>query len=242
MPVNESNAERFLNAFATIENILTRQQTRSDDEATYTPFKERVSNSDALLRSQKEQLYDLANLRNVIAHNRYFDNKPIADPRADIVSAIAKIQELLEKPPLLKDALRQRRRLKVFAPTDDITEFLELVTTHNFSQAPVKTDSGYELISTNAVARWFASNLISHGGVIESTLISEVLEFAETGDRLKPVNPSTTTVQAINIFSGQAEVDREPPAALLVLGQTGQLPQVLCVRADLSLLYAQLET
>ena len=69
-----------------------------------------------------------------------------------------------------------------------------------------------------------------------------VLDFAETGDRLETLTPNATVLEAIHLFSGEASTRDEPPAALLVLDATKEhLPQLLCSRADLSLLYAQLE-
>ena len=52
----------------------------------------------------------------------------------------------------------------------------------------------------------------------------------------------SSVLEAIHLFSGEASTRDEPPAALLVLDATKEhLPQLLCSRADLSLLYAQLE-
>ncbi|MBC9927854.1 MULTISPECIES: hypothetical protein [unclassified Leucobacter] len=241
MVENETNAQRFLTAFADIEEILARQQGRRDDRNDWAPFSDLVSNSDTLLLSQKDQLRAFAKLRNAISHKGYLNGAPIADPREDTVDAITKLHRHLERPPLLIDALRDYGQPRIFLPDDDIGEFLELVTIMDFSQAPVRADSGHRLITTNAVARWFASNLIEHGGVVESTPIEKVLAFAETGDRVLGVIPTTTTVQAINLLSGQAEAGLEPPAALLLLGKVGQSPQRICSRADLAVLYAQMQ-
>lgn len=237
----ESNAERFLNAFAEIEDILARQQGRRIFDDDWTTFVSLVKDSDTLLQRQKDQLFHFAKLRNAISHKPYLNSKPIADPRLDTVEAISTIQLYLEKPPLLLDALEGVSVPCVFSPEDSLDKFLDLVKANDFSQAPVKTEKGFVLITTNAIARWFAHNLSEHGGVVETTRIAEVLPFAESGDQLKTVSPTITTVEAINYFSGQADVSAEPPAALLVLGKMGQPPQRLCVRADLSLLYAQLE-
>lgn len=242
MSNEESNAQRFLNAFAAIEEILSRQQGRRADHDDWAKFYELVADSSTLLQRQKEKLRHYARLRNAISHTPYFKSKPIADPRIDTVEEIIKIQHDLEKPPLLVDALEDTGAPRIFNPNDNIDEFLELVKAYDFSQAPVKTESGFALITTNAIARWFAHSLSEHGGVIESTPIHEVLKFAESGDQLKTVNPSITTVEAINYFSGLADTNTEPPAALLVLGKMGQVPQRLAVRADLSLLYTQLES
>lgn len=238
----ESNAQRFLNAFASIEEILSRQQGRRVDHDDWAKFYELVADSDTLLHSQKDKLRHFARLRNAISHAPYLKSEPIADPRADTVEVITKIQRDLEKPPLLMSAFSDVGLPHIFSPEDSLDEFLDLVKAHDFSQAPVKTDTGFALITTNAIARWFAHHLNEHGGVLETTPIHEVLNFAESGDRLKTVSPTTTTVEAINYFSGLADINSEPPAALLILGKMGQPPQRLVVRADLSLLYAQLES
>lgn len=91
------------------------------------------------------------------------------------------------------------------------------------------------------MARYLASSLIEHE-IVGIATIGEVMEFAETGDRLVILTPSATVLEAINLFSGEASTKVEPPGALLVLDATKQhLRQLLCSRADLSVLYAQLD-
>ncbi|MBM9432500.1 hypothetical protein [Flaviflexus equikiangi] len=240
MSSSESNAHRFLSAFANIEDTLARQQRKRENGKEWVSFSDLLAGSDTLLEKQKHQLRTFAKLRNAISHSPYIGGEAIADPRTETVEAIEKIYRDLERPPLLIDALRHHERPILFELDADVMSFLKLVIDHDFSQIPVKTVSGYALLTTNAVARWFATNFTQYGGVVETTPLREIMAFAETGDRLKIVNPGTTTVQAINLLSGQAQVDVEPPAALLVQGKMGQPPQRLCVRADLSLLYTQL--
>jgi hypothetical protein len=236
--VTASNAERFLNAFN--EDRLAEQQGRRKTSKDWPAFGELLENSN-LLTDHKNRLRHYSKLRNVIVHNTSVGNKAIADPRDDVVAAIEKIRNLLFRPPLLVATLREYGRPKVFELEDDIGEFLTLVVEHEFSQAPVRSGDGYRLLTTNAVARHFAPSLIKHG-LVETATIGEVLASAELGDRLETLNPSATVLDAINLFSGQASTTEEPPAALLVLDATKEhLPQALCTRADLALLYAQLE-
>lgn len=235
----ETNADRFLNAFREIEETLARQQRRRQDRDDWTSFKELVDDSDELVLQQKDQLLLFSRLRNSISHNRYNRGRPIADPREDVVLAIERIRDLLLSPPLLITALGDRQPPKILEMSEDIGEFLKLVIENDYSQAPVKSGGEYRLVTTNAVARRFAPDLIEHG-IVDTVSVGEVLGSAETGDRLETVGPGTTVVRAINIFSGQAALSVEPPAALLVLGKVGQHPQVLCSRADLADLYARI--
>ncbi|MBC9937029.1 MULTISPECIES: hypothetical protein [unclassified Leucobacter] len=240
MPEEETNAQSFLNAFADVEEELARQQNRRLPNNRWDRFVELVDDSDALIPQQKDALKAFGKLRNAIVHSRYRHNQPIADPRDDTVEAIEKLRLLVLRPPLLVDALVDRGKPRVLSSEDDIKEFLGLVSDSNFSQTPVSTDSGHMLITTNAVARWFAHSLLQYGGIVETATVGHVLGYAELGDRLQKVNPLTTTVQAINIFSGGSSERIEPPSALLVMGLPGQPPQRLCSRTDLTSLYAQL--
>lgn len=242
------NSRKFLDAFASIEDILAREQgrrtsnqKRREDDEDWIPFGELLKDSKLLHDAHKRELRAYAKLRNAIVHNSYRNGAPIADPHDETVESIVRILARLEQPPLLSDALRDSPRPKVFRLDDDITEFLNLVTEHSYSQAPVSTGSGYLLITTNAVARWFAFNLAKHGGVVDSASIQDVLEYAEPGDRLETVSPTTTVISAIHRLSGEADMDTEPPTALLVLGKVSQPPQHLCSRADLAALYAALQ-
>ena len=239
--MSETNAERFLNAFSEIEDKLAQQQRRREKHDDWVPFSDLLADSDTLLPRQKDLLRQYAKLRNAIAHSKHMGGKPIADPREDAVVSIEKIRDNLLRPPRLVDALEGYGRPQVFELEDGIGAFLALVVEKSFSQAPVRADDGYRLITTNAVARHLAPSLIEHE-IVGTATIGEVLDFAETGDRLETLAPSATVLEAINLFSGQASTRVEPPAALLVLDATKEhLPQVLCSRADLSLLYAQLE-
>lgn len=234
----ETNAHRFLTAFAAIESRLAQEQTRRETPGDWATFSELLHDSDTLLRHQKENLRQFAKLRNSISHESYLRGQPIADPRDDTVNKIEEILQLLIKPPLLIEALKNRGRPKVFTVEDPLSEFLELITVAAFSQAPVQTGKGYALVTTNAVARWFADHLVHKTTASPDTPLGEILNYAEPGDSLKTVKPTTTAVQAINIFAGETEPQAEPPTALLVLGKMGQAPQTLCSRSDLSLLYA----
>lgn len=241
MASSDSNARRFLDAFANIENILKRQQRHEWDDSQYVAFGDLLDKSRTVHHAHKKELRAYAILRNSIAHNRYLNGQPIAEPREDIVNSILKIERHLEHPLSVIEATSNFDIPQIFSPDDDLGEFLSLVKEKDFSQAPVKMSEGLSLITTNAIARWFAASMETDGGIVDSTPIREILNFAETGDRLKTVRQPCSTVEAIRILSGTAGEKEEPPAALLVLGKANQPPQRLVTRSDLALLYSELE-
>ena len=239
--MTESNAERFLEAFADIEEKLAQQQNRRKHRDDWAPFWELLDESDKLPNSHKEKLRQYAKLRNSIVHEKRLGGAPIADPREDVVRNIEMIRNLLLKPPLLVETLSGPDSPQVFEMDDSINAFLTLVVEKNYSQAPVRDGGSYRLVTTNAVARYLAPSLIEDG-IVETATIREVLEFAEDGDRLETLSPTATVLEAINLFSGETTTRVEPPSALLVLGtMQKRAPRLLCSRADLSTLYAQLD-
>ncbi|WP_054952019.1 hypothetical protein [Flaviflexus massiliensis] len=247
--MTESNAERFLEAFADIEEKLAQQQNRRKSEQQqkrrnfgddWVPFWKLLEESTTLLKSHKDRLRQYAKLRNSIVHVKRSEGVPIADPREDVVRDIEKIRNLLLKPPRLVEALSGHEPPQVFEMDDSINAFLSLVVERSYSQAPVRDGGSYRLVTTNAVARYLAPSLIEDD-IVETATIREVLEFAEDGDRLETLSPTATVLEAINLFSGETSTRVEPPSALLVLGtRQKSAPQLLCSRADLSTLYAQL--
>lgn len=238
-----TNARRFLDAFADIEDAIKKRHDHTKDQSSERPkFWALVDTSDdELIKKHKETLKRFGNLRNAISHSSYLNDNPIADPRIDTVEEIERLRELVIRPPRLRDALKDHGKPQVFSPDDGIKEFLRIVTELDFSQAPVAMGNGkYKLITTNAVARWFGHNPITHGGAVEDTPIDEILKHSESGDRLEILPRDTTVAKAINIFAGQDSPTKEPPAALLVMDVPGQPPLLLSTRADLAVLYQQL--
>ncbi len=237
MPSN--NAERFLNAFRTIEEILASKS--SSKGRTHQAFTELVEGSKLLVPEQKRMLRATATLRNAIVHTPYFENRPIADPRDDIVLFMEKQAELLENPPKVKNVLKLQPPL-VLDYDQEISSFLELVTRLDFSQAPVKSGASIlGLVTTNAVARWLAASYENAEGVVlESSTIANVMAFKEETDSIIFKSKDLKVVDALRAFSG--EDGTMPPAAILITdsGISTEKPLGICVRADVQALYRSL--
>ena len=89
------NALRFLNAYASIERSLNRQQCRSD----YMPFKKLVrvaGKNNRIVARNEEILLEYADLRNAIVHQRGRHEEVIAEPLDSVVENIEQIADLLD--------------------------------------------------------------------------------------------------------------------------------------------------
>lgn len=228
---DSSNAERFVNAYNRVDQILGGKQSGNK----YVPFVDRVRASKLLIASQKDLLLDYAKLRNVILHTTgSYTGNPIADPRTQVVETFEKIADQLENPPRVF-SLMKNQVVDVLDEESDTAMFLDLVKAHNYSQAPVRmSDGSLSLVTTNAVSRWLASEYTaSSGAAIEHATLGEVLNYAEAEDSIVVRSRDFTVVQAWRLFAGLENL--APPHTLAITHSGKASEKILClvVRFDL---------
>jgi predicted transcriptional regulator len=233
------NAERFLNAVNEIEQLLREQS----GFASGGPIDliSLIDNSPTLTPTLRNKLHKWRQLRNVIVHNPRTWSNPIADPRDSEVIGIEKLLEILRNPPKASEILRLVTPV-VLSWDSEISEFFdELMPPKEFSQAPyLDKEKKYQLVTSNAVARWAATNYEKNSGaVIESTIVSEVAQFCEEGDHLVCEKHDVSAQAVIDILTSSSGI---PPAAVLLTdtGHTSGKAMGLIVKADLPILYGAL--
>ncbi len=89
------NAERFLDAYASIERSLNRLLCKTD----YIPFKKLVrlaAKNNAVVAKNEETLKEYADLRNAIVHQRSRIEEIIAEPTDSVTDNIERIAEILD--------------------------------------------------------------------------------------------------------------------------------------------------
>jgi hypothetical protein len=200
-----------------------------------------IDNSPLLTSALKNKLHKWRQLRNVIVHNPRTWSDPIADPRDSEVVGIEKVLEILRNPPKASEILKLVTPV-VLSWDSEIGEFFdELMPPKEFSQSPyLDKDGKYQLVTSNAVARWAATNYEKNSGaVIESTIVSEVAQFCEEGDHLVCEKHDVSAQAVIDILTSSSGI---PPAAVLLTdtGHTSGKAMGLVVRADLPILYGAL--
>lgn len=226
-----SNAARFIDAYNRVDRQLEGKQSDTD----YVSFSKRVRASKFLVAPTRDVLLDYAELRNVILHTRgSHTGDPIAEPRDSVVEKFERIADQLENPPRVASVM-PNQQVGVLDEASDSAEFLDLVREHNFSQAPVRMgDGSLELITTNAVTRWLASEYKAFSGAaIEHASLGEVLKFSEAEDKVLVRSREMTVVQAWRVFAGLE--NNTPPQALAIThsGKVSEKPLALVVRSDL---------
>ncbi|WP_248630694.1 CBS domain-containing protein [Corynebacterium striatum] len=186
-------------------------------------------------------LKDFGNLRNAIAHGRYYDDEPLASPHPRVVEQLEKLRELLTSPPNALAVLGSSEVVTLEADAD-IRQALKLIAHNGYSQIPVYSGENYaNLLTTNVVARWIAADLADDNHVI-SVAVGKVLKYAEAGDRAAFLPRTATAQEALDALTELAK-DGTHPCALIFTedGAKNKRPLSIATPTDLAVLVDALE-
>jgi len=182
-----------------------------------------VFDQEAPASGHRAALSAFGRLRNAISHERYRHGRPIAEPVLEIVEQIEQLRGLILDPPT---ALSVVGFMEVCTADLDesINIVLEYVQRFDYSQIPVYDQGRYfSILTTNAVARWLAGQLVSNGGIAEAEPVRRILEFAEPHERALHVPRTITAAAAINQLSSGGRTGR--PVAALIITQSGKVTE-----------------
>lgn len=191
-----NNAERFLNAYAQIEQTL-RKIVAPDRFLKFYELVKCACRTEPLVREYRVDLLEFGELRNAIVHNRT-DGRIIAEPDDEAVAAIERIAAHLSEPPRVVP-LFQKKVITV-AGGDPISEAVKLLYRYSYSQLPV-TENGITvaLLTTNTITRWLGKSLENKVS-LEETAVDTVLEYTEHGDNFKFAGAGTTLFEIQDLF------------------------------------------
>ncbi|MBB3677327.1 CBS domain-containing protein [Modestobacter versicolor] len=236
-----SRAAEFLGLFNEVEQHLRSSLGRADHES-FSSLASAYAERTRLPRSVLRDLGTFAELRNVISHQRYYDGRPIADPAPGVLEHLGQVRDLLLRPPTVLSVLAGRAVVSVRAD-DPVRAVLHQVRTLDYSQFPVYDDAGWAgLVTTNAIARWFARQVDDDEVTTGEEPVAAVLACAEDQDAALHVPRTTTAAEAIELL-GRPLAHGPRPRALVVTdsGREGQAPLGVVVDEDLSALHRALD-
>lgn len=226
-------ARTFLDACADIENILKRRYNMGEEvRGLGDVLKVARSKKDAQVLRYKDDLMAFKELRNAISHESYREGDPIATPLPSTVAKITQIRDQLATPPTVGSKAHPASVFRVDT-TDKLWPRLEEMLRLSYSQAPVFRDGRYVgALTTNAVARWVASNIDDAGDVVivDGATVDDVLKYAEPHETFRFVKRTMTVVEAIERL-----LSATPPLGLIVTqnGKEHEAPIGILVAGDL---------
>lgn len=191
-----TNSEKFLKAYNEIDKFLIKDGN-FDSYKSYTYKLKNSSNRS--VRRFKDELIAMGELRNAIVHNPKIGEKAIAEPHDNITERIQYIRDSLIKPETVNKFF-----FEVVGANEDetATDVLKKMKEYSFSQFPVfNGEKITEVINSNTVARWCASNIDDEGTLlIENLKIKDLLDHVEFKYNFKMVDRTTTIDEVYFLF------------------------------------------
>jgi CBS domain-containing protein len=227
--------QRFLGAFADVEQILRRLcKARSD-----TPFmqllKEGATRSRAV-RSYRDDLGEHSELRNAIVH--HYSNEPIAKPYAKAVKRIELTRDILVAPPGVEQAAS--KPVETCGPEDMIGTAATKMHGKGISQLPVYRNSRFHgLLTAETIANWLAQRLASGIGLLEEQPVKTVLKCKGEHRDCMFLNRRATAFDALHLFEqSQAAGHRLDAIILTHNGRKNESPVGIVTIFDVHKLHA----
>jgi hypothetical protein len=154
MQRQESNGERFEEAFNRIDNYL-RRKFRIERNRTFASVLD-AGARDPMVKQHKDILRDFADLRNAIVHTRGVSTRILANPTDEAVFQIESLASRFERPRTLR-ALGVAAPIDVFGAEQSLPSVLKYMRDRDYSQVVVRIDGSYVAITNEGIARWLES-------------------------------------------------------------------------------------
>ncbi|OPL15076.1 MAG: hypothetical protein AVO34_00785 [Firmicutes bacterium ML8_F2] len=169
----QSNSERFLNAFSAIEHEMERI-LNIKDHRRFFELVDRSARVNPVIERFRFDLREYSELRNAIVHDRV-GGEIIAEPNDEVVHSIEHIATLLLEPPkvshlFLKDVLSLKA-------SDPVSKAVRAFSKHSFTQAPViEKGKLVGLLTSNMIVKWMGISLADDSFDIDKTSVIDVIE------------------------------------------------------------------
>lgn len=231
----QTNDQLFLKKWNELENYIDKN-TNSNSS-----FKNKIlelKKDNYSIRRYEEEIYDLYNIRNIVAHRV---GSPIyATPNDFTLKRIEEITENIITKKLLISVVNNKPL--TFEINRTIVEILKVIQEKDYSQFPIYSNKQYQgLLTTNALMRWYASQVSAEGEVIHdlnSFSIEEVLSFTEENEVPKFVSRQTTLNEFLVLL------DFTPNIKTWIITETGdknQNPLSIITEFDYAHIYKQIQ-
>lgn len=192
--------KRFLALFAEAEKLVASAAGRSSGRNGFSSNLTVAQQKDIRFRRFSEELRVSADVRNLLSHQRFRSDYPVA-PSPSLTKALEHAVTTLKNPPKVINHFRPKE-LREFSPEDDIAEVLAYTTHHNFSQVLVRRSGKLDLLSSNTIHRWLAS-CVDVELVDLNIPVSKVLRFKEPKrTEIQFSNRHTDLFDALSLFQG----------------------------------------
>jgi len=234
-----SNAERFLNAYASIEKEMKRLLELKD----HRPFAELVNKSsrvNPLIDRYRFDLKEYSELRNAIVHDRA-GGKIIAEPNEEVVESIERIASLLLEPPrvaplFLKEVLS-------LSPDHPVARAIRELSKMTYTQAPILKDGKIVgLLTLKMIVQWMGISLANNTFDIEKTTIGDLMELVGENDGYEIVSVNKSMLEIPDLFYRWQDKGKKLEAVLITRnGKSNEAIKGIITNRDLPVVHRELD-
>ncbi len=172
-----SNADRFLNAYSTIEHEMERILNLKEHRRFFE-LVDRSARANPVIERYRFDLREYSELRNAIVHDRS-GGEIIAEPVTEVVEKIERIAALLMEPP--KVAPLFLKKVLTLSGNYSVSKAIRELSRMSYTQAPVYLDNQLiGLVTSNMIVKWMGICLINNKEEVNlhETLLIDVIEKA----------------------------------------------------------------
>lgn len=202
----EKQAELFLASFNRIEKWLQNEYEGSQVPGFAELVRRLSQRKDLLVRQYRDDLLEIAQLRNAIVHDRISPTFVIAEPNEWIVNKIIKIEDQLTRPEQVIPTF-QKKVTKIEQETP-LTDLLEIVQQKGFMQFPVYQQTQFKgVITSKGIGLWLANHLVDQKISVANQSVRSVLKADKRRNNYRFISKETFVFQALEIFVSNPTIE-----------------------------------
>lgn len=181
----------FLEDWKKLEDYI-ETNSRSSGEREFRRRLEHVAITNHLIRINKTEIFQIYEIRNVIAHED--SDKYFAYPNEYTANKLKDLIERIQKPMTVLQVVNNKPI--VFQPDESLLEVLSAIKKTQISQFPVYDGKVCEhTISTNGISLWLSAHVEEDGSFVQdlsNVTIADVLTYHEKHDEPRFIHRYTT--------------------------------------------------
>lgn len=208
-------SDRFLTIFSELEKYL-RASGNADKTSSFYQLVERNAATNSVVRRYKDDLKEYADLRNAIVHERT-DGHVIAEPNERALTDFERIRTAILSPP--KVVPQFQRQVKTRETCESIGHAVTDMQMGSFSQLPILNDDKVvDLLTSETVVRWLASEMGNELVSLKDTAISSVLVHVEDAENYCFLPRNASLHEAVSCFEDFTARGKDLDAILITDG------------------------
>ena len=234
----QSNADRFLNAYSAIEGEMKRM-LKLGEHRRFFELVDRSARINPVIERFRFDLKEFSELRNAIVHDRA-GGEIIAEPNNDAVASIENIAGLLLEPPKVAPLFLK----EVFSLTinDLVSQAIRSLSRLSYTQAPIlDEDKLVGLLTSHMIVKWMGLRLNDESLDIEHMVIKDILEQmgSESTYELVSVNKALFEIPDL-FYQWQSKGNKLEAVLITQNGKSEEKLQGIITNRDLPRIHLEL--